>query len=94
MKEVNRDEKFPNDPKGDAAEELPALMGNTGPSETELVIVSLLMRLYDLNLAILSHLDEKRADEIYEAHEKGAHFNPTIFIPEAPDAAHAESPES
>lgn len=89
MREVTRDEKFPNDPKEGTGEELPSLIGNTDanagsrqPSETELVIVSLLMRLYDLNLAILTHLDEDRADDIYEAHEKGGHFNPPIFIPD------------
>jgi len=87
MKEVSRDEKFPNDPKEGSAEELPAQLMSTGPSETELVIVALLMRLYDLNLAILSNLDEARADEIYEAHEKGGHFNPPIFIPENPSDA-------
>lgn len=58
---------------------------DTGPSETDLVIVSLLMRLYDLNLALLAHFDQKRADEVYEAHEKGEHFNPPVFIPEVSD---------
>lgn len=84
MREVTRDSKWVEEP---TAEELPpAELVSTGPSETELVIVSLLMRLYDLNLAILSTMDEKRADEIYEAHEKGGHFNPPVFIPEVSGA--------
>lgn len=75
MRETTRDNQFPSDPKE------PGLEATAAPSETELVIVALLMRLYDLNLAILSTMDEKRADEIYEAHEKGGHFNPPVFIP-------------
>lgn len=53
-----------------------------GPSETELVIIALLMRLYDLNLAQLASVDADRADEVYEAHSKGEHFNPQVFIPQ------------
>lgn len=78
MREATRDEKFPQE----YGNEITGEVLETSPSETELVIVSLMMRLYDLNLAILSHLDEQRADEIYEAHEKGEHFNPPIFVPE------------
>ena len=80
MHETTRDSKWVEEGTG---EELPAQLVTTGPSETELVIVSLLMRLYDLNLAILATMNEARADEIYEAHEKGGHFNPPIFIPDA-----------
>lgn len=57
----------------------------TGPSETELVTVALLMRLYDINLALLNHFDPARANEIYDAHEKGGSFNPPIFIPQVGD---------
>lgn len=52
------------------------------PTQAELVIISLLMRLYDLQLALLSSVNEKRANEIYATHEKGGTFNPNIFIPE------------
>ena len=78
MRETTRDEQFPQE----YGNEITGEILETSPSETELVIVSLLMRLYDLNLAILNHLDENRANEIYEAHEKGLHFNPPIFVPE------------
>lgn len=53
----------------------------SGPSETDLVIIALLMRIYDLNLALLSHFNKPQADEVYEAHAKGDHFNPKIYIP-------------
>jgi len=86
MKEVSRDEKFPNDPKEGSVEELPGELISTGPSETELVQVALLMRLYDLGMAILTAMDEDKANQVYEAHENGGHFNPPIFIPESPDA--------
>lgn len=85
MREVTRDEQFPNDPKEGTGEELPALIGNTGPSETELVQVALLMRLYDLGMAILTSMDEDKANQVFEAHEKGEHFNPPVFIPEVPE---------
>lgn len=96
MREVPRDDKWNNetdarmkgvqDDMNGSMDNLEAQLVSTGPSETELVIVSLLMRLYDINLAILNHLNESRADEIYEAHEKGEHFNPPIFVPEVNDA--------
>lgn len=52
------------------------------PTEAELVTIGLLMRLYDLQLAILHCLDEEKADEVYDHHEKGGHYNPTIFVPQ------------
>lgn len=64
---------------------LEAHLISTGPSETELVQVALLMRLYDLGMAILTSMDENKANQVFEAHEKGGHFNPPIFIPESPE---------
>lgn len=81
MREVTRDEKFPEDAKTEGNTELSAELISTGPSETELVIVALLMRIYDVQSALLAHFDEARANEVYETHEKGGHFNPQIFIP-------------
>lgn len=52
------------------------------PTEAELVTIGLLMRLYDLQLAILHCLDSDKADEVYDHHEAGGHYNPTIFIPQ------------
>ncbi len=52
------------------------------PSETDLAVIALLMRIYDLQLANLNAVDPDRANEIYEAHEKGEHFNPMLFIPQ------------
>lgn len=82
MKEVSRDEKFPEEYGNGSVEELPGELISTGPSETELVQVALLMRLYDLGMAILTSLDEDKANQVYEAHEKGEHFNPPVFIPD------------
>ena len=73
MREVTRDEKFPEE------------YGNkpqSPPSETELVQIALMMRLYDLGMAILTAVDENKANMVYEAHEKGENFNPPLFIPD------------
>lgn len=93
MREVPKDEKWIDEkavsPSGtnvppfeNGTTEPVELIGNTSPSETELVIVSLLMRLNDIGMAILTHMDEEKANQVYEAHEKGEHFNPPVFIPE------------
>lgn len=78
MREVTRD---PGSLGDDSAKEITGELIESGPSETELVQVALLMRLYDLGMAILTELNESRADEVFEAHERGEHFNPPIFIP-------------
>lgn len=52
------------------------------PSQESLVIIALLMRLYDVNLALLNHFDPHRADEIFETHQNGADFNPPVYIPQ------------
>lgn len=87
MREVTRDSKWVEE---DSDRELPgeliptdANAGSRQPSETELVQVALLMRLYDLGMAILTSMDDDKANQVYEAHEKGGHFNPPIFIPDA-----------
>lgn len=80
MRETPRDNMW-----GENSQEVKAEPVSGGPSETELVQVALLMRLYDLNLALLSHFDSKRANEVYAAHEKGEHFNPPVYIPEVPE---------
>lgn len=43
--------------------------------------VALLMRLYDVNMALLNQVDEKTADDVFEAHHAGRHFNPPTMIP-------------
>lgn len=78
MREVTRD---PGSLGDDSAKEITGELIESGPSETELVQVALLMRLYDLGMAILTSLDEDKANQVFEAHEKGEHFNPPIFIP-------------
>lgn len=54
-----------------------------GPTERDLLsaLITLEMRNYDLLLALVSAANPERADEIYNAHERGEHFNPEIFVP-------------
>jgi hypothetical protein len=94
MREVPRDDKWNEETDGrmkevqqgmsDSMDNLESSLESTGPSETELVIVALLMRLYDVNMALLSHFDKPTADKIYDTHNEGGSFNPQIFIP-SPD---------
>lgn len=97
MRETKRDEKwYPEEHPGVPREQLDSISESVdnleahqgentapaaSPSETELVIVALLMRNYDISMALLSHFDKETADRIYDAHENGGTFNPPIFIP-------------
>lgn len=53
--------------------------------------LTLLMRIYDVQMALLNEANEERADEIYDWHEAGHTFNPPIYLvdvaegPEDPD---------
>lgn len=95
MREVPRDDKWNEETDermkdvqqgmNESMDNLEATLESTGPSETELVQVALLMRLYDLGMAILTSMDEDKANQVYEAHEKGGHFNPPVFIPDVPE---------
>lgn len=53
----------------------------TAPRESELALIGLLMRIYDVNMAILSNINKPEADALYEAHERGEILNPDLFIP-------------
>lgn len=59
------------------------------PSQESKIIISLLMRIYDVQMALLTKVDPDTADKIYDAHERGEDFNPTIYIPEINDAESA-----
>jgi hypothetical protein len=48
--------------------------------EIALAQLTLLMRNYDLMMALLNHFDKDTADAIYEAHENGQTFNPAIWM--------------
>lgn len=58
----------------------------TEPDETQLLIVALLMRLYDVNMALLREVNEERALEIYTEHNAGGNFNPTMYVPDLTSA--------
>lgn len=96
MREVNRDEKFPeeygNESSDAGSEHLEPVLDNTEPTTQELITISLLMRNYDLLLALLNHFDKELADEVWEAHSKGGHMNPAMFLPDL-SGEHSEDPE-
>ena len=78
MKEVEPDKQFPGE-EVPSEEFAPVL--SSGPSEIELATIALLMRIYDTQSAILHALDPEKANEVWDAHARGDHFNPEIFIP-------------
>lgn len=51
------------------------------PNEIQSAILVTLMRIYDVQMALLTHFDTATADAIYAKHEQGEDYNPTIFIP-------------
>lgn len=79
LSELKRDGLFEHSPG--LYQKLPELV-STGPSETDKIIVTMLMRLYDVQMAILSLMNKPTADEIFDAHNQGGHFNPEIYVPE------------
>lgn len=97
MRETPRDSKWidereNNDRRRDEYAVSDALEeeNSTGPKmlpgyEAQLVTISLLMRIYDVQSALLHHFAPDKADEIYDAHSEGGHFNPAVFIPKAVD---------
>jgi hypothetical protein len=64
---------------------LPEQVLEAQPSEESKIIIALLMRIYDVQMALLTKVDPDTADRIYDAHERGEDFNPTIYIPEIKD---------
>lgn len=46
------------------------------PENFNMVILIMLMRLYDINLALLSVHDPKKAQQLAEMHEQGLTFTP------------------
>jgi hypothetical protein len=80
MKEVEPDNKWVEDTPEEfgVSQELMS----TGPSDAELLSITILARLYDIGMAILTHLDEETAGKVFEAHEKGENFNPPMYIPD------------
>jgi hypothetical protein len=85
MRESIEDQQFPREQQfpDSAKAVLAAAVGKQAepPRETELVIIALLMRIYDVQSALLAHFDEVRANEVYDTHAVGEHFNPEMFIP-------------
>lgn len=43
-------------------------------------ILTLLTRIYDVQMALLNDADPDTADKVYDAHAKGDTFNPPIYI--------------
>lgn len=83
MRETIRDEKFPNDPK---PVEVLGELRDSGPGLQDVLDVlmlqtAILMRLYDVNMALLNEVDEERADAVFDRHADGGHFNPPTMVP-------------
>lgn len=79
MKEIEVDDKW-------VGTDVPvATLETTGEFEALLegqsVIITLLMRLYDIEMANLSFVNKAVADQLYDAHARGEHSNPAIYIP-------------
>lgn len=74
MHETEPDRQF-----GPVAEETNAPVG---ASDTEKIIITLLMRIYDLQFAQLYLLNPTTAEEVFESHEKGELGNPKMWIPD------------
>lgn len=79
MKETTRDEHWSTPVEEILPDETLELLKDI--KESLLILVTLGMRNYDLQLAMLNRVDVEKADLIYAAHKEGGHFNPTIFIP-------------
>lgn len=84
MEEVEIDSKWirengTNVPSADAETTGPTLLEQQ--VEGQAVIITLLMRLYDIQMASLSFINKEVADELYDAHARGESSNPQIYIP-------------
>lgn len=84
MHESEPDNQFPDDPK--VEQELPTgvteIEGVAAPSQAELIQIALLMRIYDAQMELLRHFNPTAAEVVYEAHERGEHGNPPVFLPD------------
>lgn len=88
MEEVKPDTQF-----GDAGQAPPVQTLVASPSETELASIALLMRIYDIQLAILHAMNPTQADAVFEAHERGENFNPPLYIPDFAPSSDSASPD-
>jgi hypothetical protein len=84
MQEVKPDQQF----NTTGAEAL--VPKGAAPTEAELIIITLLMRLYDLQWAQLHVMNERIAEEVFASHEKGVIGNPQMFIPEIKEGVNEE----
>lgn len=50
--------------------------------QTLSAILTLLTRIYDIQMALLNDADPDTADKVYDAHERGETFNPPIYLME------------
>lgn len=82
---------FPSQALKDSFDTLPQpVILEAQPSTESKIVISLLMRIYDVQMALLTKVDPDTADRIYDTHQRGEDFNPTIYIPEINDAESRE----
>lgn len=55
------------------------------PENFQMVVLIMLMRLYDINLALLSVHDPVKASQLARMHEKGLSFTPAPAFSEVED---------
>lgn len=79
MKEVEVDNKWIEE---NGRNETPTVAEvEVDPLEIAKAQLVMLMRLYDIQMAILTLQDAGKADQIFDAHDVGQLFNPQLFIP-------------
>lgn len=83
MHETTPDQQFAPLLEATHDEELKKQLGLV--NQSLLVQVGLLMRIYDVQMALLSSVWKEKADEIWDAHQNGQHYNPNIFVPQVKD---------
>lgn len=89
MKEVKPDQQFPEVVYDLAGLDYEALTKSVEAlstkmdalRESNLAVVSLLMRLYDVEMAALSNTYKEDADALFDLHSNGGTQNPPVFIP-------------
>lgn len=82
MKEVEPDNKW-QDENGPVKKEPESDGLDYRPGVIELLDANLVLlaRLYDVSMAILSHIDKDEADALYDAHDRGELKNPGLWMP-------------
>lgn len=83
MKEVEPDSKWldtPGIPEKETTD--PEISVDEYEREVQKAQLVMLMRIYDVQMALLTKMDPENANKIFDSHDTGELFNPQLFIPE------------